>query len=318
MRQVLAILSLLTVAACDSTPDVQREDFGRVLSVGPGKTFAMPSDAAAVALPGDRIEIAPGDYTDCAVWTSSSLAIVAMGDVTIRDKTCENKAIFVIKGHDITVRGIVFTGAKARAHNGAGIRAEGANLTVENSKFIDNEEGILASPVKDSTILIRGSYFKGNGNCIQQCAHGVYAGRIARLVIEDSEFVGQHIGHHVKSRALDTELTDNVIHDGPDGNSSYLVDIPNGGILTMRGNRLEKGPQTDNPSAAIAIGAEGVTNPTPQIVIEDNSFANLMDRDTFFVRNFSTTPVMLSGNRFTGQVTPVMQEGAADTARDAP
>ena len=43
----------------------------RTLEVGPGKAFGLPSQAAEVARDGDVVEIAPGNYVDCAIWTSN-------------------------------------------------------------------------------------------------------------------------------------------------------------------------------------------------------------------------------------------------------
>jgi pectate lyase len=67
-------------------------------------------------------------------------------------KTCVGKGIFVIDGSDITVRNITFMRAAVPDRNGAGIRAEGRNLTVEKSRFIDNENGILANGNSANTI----------------------------------------------------------------------------------------------------------------------------------------------------------------------
>ena len=292
---------------------------GRILDVGPQGNFLKPSAAARVAQPGDIVRIAPGHYVDCAVWPSSAspLTIEASGGpVVIADKTCEDKALFVVKGHAVTIRGLTFTGAKARAHNGAGIRAEGRHLVVENSRFIDNEEGILGGLFADGTIVVRDSLFMGNGNCVQDCAHGIYVGRIAGLRIERSHFFEQHIGHHVKSRAARTELFDNVIEDGSAGSSSYLVDVPDGGALIMRGNRLEKGPHSDNPGFAITIGEEGLVNATPEILIEDNEFTSNVTDETVFLRNRTAAEAILRGNRLSGRVQPL--EGPGVVSGDAP
>jgi hypothetical protein len=283
---------------------------GRLIKVGPNEIYTVPSSAANVAQTGDRIEIAAGTYHDCAVWRAGRLTIVGIGDVILADTTCKDQAIFVTLGDDITVRGITFTGAKVRNHNGAGIRAYGANLTVEMSKFIDNEEGILSGSRGDSTIIIRDSYFKGNGTCESACAHGLYVGRIRTLRIERSEFVEQHVGHHVKSRALRTELFDNIIHDGPNGDSSYLVDIPNGGALVMRRNTFEKGPHTDNAGAAVVIGDEGASNDTSEILIADNVFTNRMERPTVFVRNLTKTEATLRANRLIGNLIALAGSGS--------
>lgn len=281
----------------------------RTLLVGPTRDLARPSAAAAVAADGDTIQIDPGSYTDCAVLRANHLTVTAAGPgVILRDRVCQYKGIFVTVGSGITIRGITFAGARTPAHIGAGIRAQGANLTVIDSRFIDNENGILAAAVPGSTIRVLDSAFRGNGVCAQACAHGIYVGQVALLDIERSRFVAQYIGHHIKSRALRTVLIDDTITDGPDGTSSYLVDLPNGGDLLMRGCVLEKGPKSDNPIAAVMIGEEGLTSPTRQIELLDNRFRNDLAQPTIFLLNGTHVAAELVGNRISGRV--VVLDGA--------
>jgi hypothetical protein len=214
-------------------------------------------------------------------------------------KICQQKAIFVIHANDVTIRNISFADAWAADGNGAGIRAEGANLTVERSKFKGNQDGILAGNNPDSWIIIRDSDFYRNGACVNACAHGVYVGHIAVLRIERSRFFGTLIAHHVKSRAARTELIGNQIQDGAVGTSSYLVDVPNGGSLLMRDNILEKGPKTQNSTAAIMIGEEGALQTTSTLLIRHNSFVN-DGPATVFVRNMTKTAAQLVNNSIQG------------------
>jgi hypothetical protein len=51
----------------------------RILDVGPGRPFGLPSAAAAAAQPGDVIRIAPGTYEDCAVWRADGVIIEGEG-----------------------------------------------------------------------------------------------------------------------------------------------------------------------------------------------------------------------------------------------
>src|SRR3954469_6855161 len=63
----------------------------RTLEVGPGKTYAQPSLAAAAAKAGDRVVIAAGEYFDCAVWSQNDVVIEGEsggGGAVITDKTC--------------------------------------------------------------------------------------------------------------------------------------------------------------------------------------------------------------------------------------
>src|SRR5471030_350709 len=221
----------------------------KTLQVGPGRELKQPSDAEAAAQDGDTIEIDPvkDGYFDCAVLKASRLTVVGKGeDVVLTDKTCQGKAIFVTTGNDITVRNLTLTRARVPDHNGAGIRAEGKNLTVEHVRFINNENGILAADSPDSTIRISDSEFTRNGKCEPSCAHGVYVNHVALLRVERSKFFDNRVGHHIKSRASRTELVGNDIEDGPEGTASYLVDISNGGGVLIEGNTMEKGPNCSN------------------------------------------------------------------------
>lgn len=279
--------------------------FGATLKVGPGERYAQPSEAAAASWTGDTILIAAGHYDDCAIWKASGLTIAAEGEVVIAGKVCGGKALFVIDGDNVTVRGITFAHASAEDGNGAGIRGEGGNLVIENDVFLDNQNGILTTAAPSATLTIRDSRFEGNGSCVQGCAHGVYAGRMALVRIENSVFRRQHSGHHIKSRALRTELVGNTIEDGPEGDASYLVDIPDGGALVMTRNTLQKGKHASNPDIAIAIGSESASNPTPEIVLKDNMFTSALPHPVTFLRNLSNVAAQLDGNTFSGLVVPV-------------
>jgi len=277
----------------------------RELTVGATRILKLPSQAAIVAMPGDVIRIDPGVYADCAIWYPSRLTIEAAGEgVRLVNRTCAGRGIFVIQGDNVTVRGISFEGAVVAEHNGAGIRGGGNNLTVENSRFIGNENGILAGGSPWSVLRVTGSTFIGNGVCIGPCAHGIYAGQAMFLLdVEDCVFENTHIGHHIKSRARTTIIRHNRIEDGEAGNSSYLIDIPYGGNVLIENNEMEKGPTSENKGVAISIGVEGVMNPTGALIIQDNTFHNDTGAPTVFVRNSTSTPAVVRDNAFTGPVT---------------
>jgi hypothetical protein len=279
----------------------------RELWVGPQRLLKVPSQAATVAMNGDVVRIDPGTYADCAVWTASHLVIEAAGPgVLLAGKTCDDKGIFVTLGAYITVRGITFAVASVVWHNGAGIRAAGDNLTVEHSRFVNNENGILAGGSADSVLRISDSEFIGNGACIKACAHGVYAGAPMLLLdIEHCVFLDTKTAHHIKSRALNTVVRDSRIEDGPDGTSSYLIDVPDGGNVLIEGNVMEKGPRSENPAVAISIGEGSANNPTDVLIIEDNTFRSDLPRRVAFVRNSAAAPVALVGNTFSGDVKSV-------------
>jgi hypothetical protein len=281
-----------------------------VLQAGPGKPFAQPSEAIANAKDGDTVQVAPGIYEDCATIRQNRFTLEGIGgEVVMRNKTCAGKAILVVAGTNVTVRGLTLQNAKVPDQNGAGIRAEGGDLLVENTRFLNNENGLMSASDPNMSIRIVDSTFIGNGQCRPACAHGIYAGHIKLLRVEHSRFLNQHEGHHIKSRASRTEVIGCDIQDGPGGNASYLIDIPNGGSALIEKNQLRKGRATSNPATAIMLGAEGDTNPPGPIVIRDNVFTNEQDRSTIFVRNATATRVQLTGNTLTGPVKPLEGEG---------
>ena len=276
------------------------------LLVGPGASYPTPAAAAAAARDGDTLQIAPGSYAGCAVWHADRLTIAGAGAArtVIRDVICQGKGLFVITGNAVTVRDLALVGARVPDGNGAGIRAEGGDLTVRGVRFERDENGILTAANPAATVIVEDSDFLADGRCATACAHGIYAGHIARLVVRNSRFFATREGHHIKSRARATEISACRIADGPDGTASYLIDIPNGGVVTIRHNRMEKGPHSGNAGTAIMLGAEGVTNPTPAIRIIDNVFHD-DGAPTVFVRDLTATQAQLSGNVLAGPVVPL-------------
>jgi hypothetical protein len=245
------------------------------------------------------------------VWRAPDLRIRADGGpVEISGPVCQRKALFVTAAPRIEITGITFRRATTEEGNGAGIRAEGGDLTIRDSRFEENENGILAAATPDTTIRIENSVFRGNGALSGgACAHGIYIGNIAALIVERSRFEATRICHHIKSRALRTEITDSQILDGPETEASFLVDISNGGDLLLRGNTMRKGPNAGNNTAAVAVGFEGARNPTSTLRILDNRFENVMPRPTSFVVNRTQAQAVLAGNALTGRVTPLVGPG---------
>ena len=286
---------------------------GATLQVGAGKPYPAPSAAAAAARDGDRIVIAAGEYVDCAFWKANDLTIEGASPegTVITDTSCGGKGLFVISGNRVTVRNLTLTRARVPAGNGEGIRAEGGDLTIEHVRFIGNQNGILSAPNPAAKIIVRDSEFLRNGTCENPsgCAHGIYAGGIGLLRVERSRFFETREGHHIKSRALRTEVIGCDIADGVDGTASYAIEVPNGGGVVVRGNRIQKGPKSENHTAGIMIGAEGVTQRTPEITVESNGFAVTGDYTAFLVVNMTATEAMLKGNTLSGGAKALQGDG---------
>jgi hypothetical protein len=286
----------------------------RIIPVGPHRAFKLPSQAALVARDGDTIAIDTGVYHDCAIWRAAHLTIEGRGpNVEIADTVCADRGLFVVEGANTKIRNLTFSGARGQGHNAAGILGLGDNLTVENARFVNNENGILLGGGATSRVRISSSLFQGNGSCQGACAHGVYAGApIALLEVAYCRFLDTRIAHHIKSRALSTIVANNEIEDGDTGTSSYLIDIPNGGDVLIVHNTLQKGSKSSNPAVAITIGEEAGRNPTARLIVRDNRFASTLPELTIFVRNRTPTPVTLTGNVLRGKVVPLDGPGSVE------
>jgi hypothetical protein len=111
----------------------------------------------------------------------------------------------------------------------------------------------------------------------------------------------------VKTRAAHSSVFNNRILEG-DGDSSYLLDLAEGGRAEVFGNRFEQGPAAENRTA-ISFAAEAQDKTQGHALsVSDNHFVNQGSPGTF-VRNHSTADVELRGNLLEGDITPLRGPG---------
>jgi len=276
---------------------------GELLHVGPKHELKTPSAAAKVARDGDTIEIEAGLYpADAAVWFQNRLTIRSAGGrahLRADGAQAEGKAIWVIKGANTTIEGIEFSGAKVTDRNGAGIRLEGPGLTVRNSYFHHNQNGILAGSNLESDVVIEHSEFAHNGAGDGQ-SHGLYIGTVRSFTLRYSYVHHTIVGHLVKSRAIKSYITYNRIMDEQDGRASYAIDLPDGGLAFVMGNLIQQGPANDNRTI-VAYGAEGYKNPLNELYFVSNTVVNDDPHGGrfIFIRN-GADAVRIVNNLFSG------------------
>lgn len=294
------------------TPRVQ----ANTLQVGPGKQYATPCAAIAVAAAGDTIQIdSSGNYAgDVCAWSTNGLTLIGVGTgravLNAAGQNSQGKGIWVISGNDTVVENIEFTGATVTDMNGAGIRAQGTNLTIRNCYFHDNQEGILTDG-GNSTILIEYSEFYHNG-AGDGFSHNLYIGNITRFIFRYNYSHGAVIGHQLKSRAAENDIYYNRFSDEMTGTASYEIDLPNGGLSYVVGNLIEKGPQAQN-SALVTYQEEGASagNPDHELFVINNTMVNDFGQGTFVVVDSSVTvPEIIKNNIFQGAGTITSQTTA--------
>jgi hypothetical protein len=274
----------------------------QIIQVGPSRWLKLPSQAAAIARAGDIVEIDADSYVgDVAVWTADNLTIRGVAGrarLLAAGQSAENKATWVIKGRNALVENIEFAEATATNGNGAGIRAEGINLRVENCFFHDNQEGILSAlNTTQSMIDIEDSEFARDGGNGGQ-SHEIYMSNIRLLIVRGSYFHAGRIGHLIKSRAQNNLIIANRITDESGGSASYELEFPNGGMNVVLDNLIEQSPSTQN-STILADAFEGAKNPIQELYVVNNTFVNDLGRGDFIrVRAPATARVV--NNIFVG------------------
>lgn len=276
------------------------------LRVGANEPLGRISDAARKARDGDIVEIMPGEYRgDVAVWNQKSLTIRGIGQRPVLHadgKSAEGKAIWVIRHGDFSIENIEFRGARVADHNGAGIRFERGKLKVRDCTFVDNQNGILTSNDNNADLTIENSLFAQAPRQGNSLPHLLYVGRIARVAISGSRFEGGYRGHLIKSRARRSDIRYNLIYDGPTGEASYEIDLPNGGIVQIVGNVVGQSAKTQN-SVLISYGAEGNVWPENELFLSHNTLISDHATGAWFLRvphdKFPSPPRVLGINNLT-------------------
>lgn len=270
----------------------------RTIVVGDGGDVMTLAEAARGAADGDTIRLKPGEYFECASFSRNRLVIEGPGAV-LTDRTCEGKALLVLRGDSTTLRDIKLVRARVPDGNGAGIRLEGRGLTVEHVWFENNEVGLLAGG-DAGQVRISGSRFSRNGVPGSGALATVMVGRATLLRIEASVFEGGR-GRQVTSAAARTELVGNRIANGAVAPGAVAVTVDRGTLL-MQDNVLLLGPVPSARDAAVmALGG--------QAELRSNRLENTTGQAQTLLLDWTSGTPVLAGNVVTGGDAVVSSRG---------
>ena len=247
-----------------------------ILNVGVGQQYSTISAAIAASRDGDTVAVQAGTYYNDFANITTKITIIGVGgiaSIVATQPPPNGKGIFVTNT-DVRIENMEFSGAAVADGNGAGIRYQSGNLTIVNSYFHDNQDGLLANPSAGGTITITGSEFSKNGSG-DGFTHNLYVNEIETLTITNSYFHDASVGHQIKSRAHNTIITDNRIFDGSNGGGtgSYSIDVPDGGKATITGNVIQQSSSSQNP-AIVHFGGENGPYAGSSMQISGNTILN--------------------------------------------
>jgi len=256
----------------------------RVLLVGPGRDYDKPGLAARAAQPGDTVSIAPGEYFDCAIWSADNLTIVGEdgGDTVLTDVACGGKGAFVIAGNGVTVRHLTFTRIRVPDDNGAGIRGGGRDLTVQDSRFVNTQMGILSDSPGGGFLRVEHCVFEDIGSSLNgRVNYAIRASNFDLVRVEHSEFSKARAGADISVIAARTELVGNTLHDEGGHMTGPMVTVQ-GGALLLEGNVVDL--------AAGAAERQGVvlaTGSATAIAVRGNTLRDAGTAATPLLRNWT-------------------------------
>jgi hypothetical protein len=266
------LLAVLPVGLAAASPA------GEVHVVGPDGIPASLEEALARAGDGAVIELLPGDYAPTPrVFENRRLTLRGLGETRPRfdgDGRVEvHNALWTVRGGELTVENIDIRGMRSRDGSGAALRLEAGRLVVRQAWLYDNEHGILAVNEPTAELVIEDSAFGMAPRVRGGLHHLLTVGRIASLSVTGSRFQQGFEGHLIRSRAQRTEIAYNMIHDGPRGGVSYEIELPVGGDVTIIGNVIGQGRDTQN-FVMVAYGSEGTAWERNVLRLSHNTFLN--------------------------------------------
>ena len=278
--------------------------------VGPSREYTYCSQVAPLVQHGDTIAIDYATYYNDpqVIWNKNNLFIVGVGGrprleagPIIANDMVNGKGIFVISGSNVHVHNIEFANAVVQDNNGAGIRQEGANLTITNCRFVANEMGILCGNIANCKTTVEYSEFLNGGSTFNPgYQHNIYINHIDTLVFRYNycyDAIAE--GHELKSRATTNFILYNRIANETT-EDSRTIDLPNGGISVVVGNIIEQGPLSAN-SNLLGYGMEGLSNPGPHhLYCINNTFVNRKQTGNFIQVGNGTDSLVVKNNLFAG------------------
>jgi hypothetical protein len=236
---IVALAVIATLVSGAAAPS-----FGARVRVDPGHSLT-----AALARAGDHatIVLAAGVWREPVVVDRPGVHLIGQGPARTRiDCTglalARGKACIVVAAPGVVIEKLAIEGAvlpPERGANGACIRNEhGIDLTLRGISCAHSQDGLLTD---GGRILIEDSKFFDNG--WTGYTHNIYLSGPCEAVIRRTEMRGARIGHELKSRCATLVVEDPtiVVERG-----SRALDIPDGGMVTVRGGRIVQGATPDN------------------------------------------------------------------------
>jgi hypothetical protein len=231
-----------------------------------GVGFSDLSKAIEALSAGDELLVAAGRYDTAMTIEQDNITITGIGHVIFEKGITDNKGFIVSKGDNLTVNNIECRYIRARDGNGACVRLEGSNLTLNHVYFHQSQQGVLETSRNEGLVTINDSRFERLG--YNGKAHGIYTNK-ASVAVKKSLFIAtKRQGHAMKVKGSKLTINQSIVVS-LSADDSRLLDMPNGGELYIKRSLLAQGPKSVN-GQVIGYGLEGMTKQKNSINLSEN------------------------------------------------
>lgn len=275
----------------------------RILRVGQGRPFLLPSAAAAAAKDGDVVEIDSGLYEgDFAHWRAHHLTIRGIGGrarIKGEGKPTRSKALWVVSGRDALIENIEFSSSAS-----AGLWIEAPSPTVRDCAFLDNTRGLVANDDPESDLIIEQSEFARNGNGMSS---NLVCPDVRNLVLRHCYLHHPRQGHEITSLARSNYILYCRISDEKSP-SSMVLHIPRGGTSFLIGNLILRGVTGQSQASMVAFAVDD-SAPRGMLYFVNNTVCDERQTDGFIWLG-AQARAQITNNIFSGAA-PVVRGGEA-------
>jgi len=242
------------------------ENFNPTLTYVNEQVYSNLTSAVKSLHDGDTLLIAAGTYRKPIVITKNHITIKGNGHVIFEKNAAHNKGFILNQGNNLTVENIECRHISVRDGNGACIRQEGVDLTLNHVYFHDSQEGVLETANVKGKITINDSRFELLGFNGQ--AHGIYTNKADLYVYQSLFIAAKDQGHAIKVRGSKLYISESIIAS-LSSDDSRLIDMSSGGELVVLNSILEQGPKSVN-GQMIGYALEGFQHDYNKIELKNN------------------------------------------------
>lgn len=229
---------------------------------------------------------APKNIKIIGVTVNGVRPVIRLPATGASNNTLGQGMIYFDKSENITFENFDIDGTSSGSVGKAAIYINGAkNLTLRNLRIhgfkAQNANGIFGTDNNSGTLRMENIELFDNGGGGGP-EHNIYLGASKldpnfTVHMTGSYSHSAYYGHLFKSRAQKNILEGNYFRGtlgGAQQAENYLVDVPNGGVLTMRNNVLVKNASGDGSNGLmVTFKMEGAADTRPDaITIEHNTF----------------------------------------------